>query len=269
MSLRRSPRTRKRRPRRGWRAMTGTRDRRGTRRVRLRGAPKAATPEECRQIAALYPHEEHFRSHIHMARHGFGKGEYRYFKYPLPDLLGGLAHRALSAARADRQRMERADGASRALSGRACRFSEGVPRCRADPADAAAAAICAGRLQLPAPGPLRRPRLPAAGRDPAVGAGQGFHRRRVRADRAAAAHAEPRRGGAAAPGRRRGLRRPQPAGARHQGQLPGQSAPWRQPPALRPAPHASASSFTTRNSRSRRRRAGCPLYRLAGALSGE
>jgi uncharacterized protein len=48
------------------------------------------TPKECRDIAALYPHEEHFRSHIHMAQHGFGKGEYRYFKYPLPDLLGGL-----------------------------------------------------------------------------------------------------------------------------------------------------------------------------------
>ena len=51
---------------------------------------KLLSPEECRQIAGLYPHEEHFRSHIHMARHGFGKGEYRYFKYPLPDLLGGL-----------------------------------------------------------------------------------------------------------------------------------------------------------------------------------
>ncbi|MFS8112633.1 2OG-Fe(II) oxygenase [Rhizobium jaguaris] len=48
------------------------------------------SPEECRAIADLYPQEEHFRSHIHMARHGFGKGEYRYFKYPLPDLLGGL-----------------------------------------------------------------------------------------------------------------------------------------------------------------------------------
>jgi uncharacterized protein len=51
---------------------------------------KLLTPEECERIAALYPHEEHFRSHVHMARHGFGKGEYRYFKYPLPDLLGGL-----------------------------------------------------------------------------------------------------------------------------------------------------------------------------------
>lgn len=48
------------------------------------------TPDECVEIAALYPREEHFRSHIHMARHGFGKGEYRYFKYPLPNLLSGL-----------------------------------------------------------------------------------------------------------------------------------------------------------------------------------
>jgi len=47
-------------------------------------------PDECRQVAALYPQEEHFRSHVHMARHGFGKGEYRYFKYPLPKLLSGL-----------------------------------------------------------------------------------------------------------------------------------------------------------------------------------
>jgi hypothetical protein len=47
-------------------------------------------PDECRQIAGLYPHEAHFRSHIHMARHGFGRGEYRYFSYPLPELIGGL-----------------------------------------------------------------------------------------------------------------------------------------------------------------------------------
>lgn len=51
---------------------------------------KLLSAEECRQISALYSQEQHFRSHIHMARHGFGKGEYRYFKYPLPDLLGGL-----------------------------------------------------------------------------------------------------------------------------------------------------------------------------------
>jgi uncharacterized protein len=51
---------------------------------------KLLTPEECQEIASLYPHEENFRSHVHMARHGFGKGEYRYFKYPLPDLISGL-----------------------------------------------------------------------------------------------------------------------------------------------------------------------------------
>ena len=52
--------------------------------------PNLLAPEECRSVAALYPVETHFRSHIVMARHGFGRGEYRYFKYPLPDLLGGI-----------------------------------------------------------------------------------------------------------------------------------------------------------------------------------
>jgi len=51
---------------------------------------KLLSPDECHRIAGLYSQEERFRSHVHMARHGFGKGEYRYFKYPLPELLGGL-----------------------------------------------------------------------------------------------------------------------------------------------------------------------------------
>src|SRR5262245_5958869 len=53
-------------------------------------AEKLLSPKECRQLAAMYAEEEHFRSHVHMARHGFGKGEYRYFKYPLPELLADL-----------------------------------------------------------------------------------------------------------------------------------------------------------------------------------
>src|ERR1700722_9801953 len=52
--------------------------------------PNLLTTTECRGIAALYPAEKHFRSHIHMARNGFGKGEYRYFKYPLPTPIGEL-----------------------------------------------------------------------------------------------------------------------------------------------------------------------------------
>ena len=52
--------------------------------------PTLLSSEECRTIAALYADESHFRSHVVMARHGFGKGEYRYFTYPLPELLGDL-----------------------------------------------------------------------------------------------------------------------------------------------------------------------------------
>ncbi|MGH6761156.1 MAG: 2OG-Fe(II) oxygenase [Phyllobacterium sp.] len=51
---------------------------------------KLLTPEECVEMASLYTHGEHFRSHVIMARHGFGKGEYRYFRYPLPDIVAGL-----------------------------------------------------------------------------------------------------------------------------------------------------------------------------------
>jgi uncharacterized protein len=52
--------------------------------------PKLLTPSESEDIAALYAQEKHFRSHIHMARHGFGRGEYRYFKYPLPTRIAEL-----------------------------------------------------------------------------------------------------------------------------------------------------------------------------------
>jgi uncharacterized protein len=48
------------------------------------------TTEECGSLAALYPTEEPFRSRIVMARHGFGRGEYKYFAYPLPELVGEL-----------------------------------------------------------------------------------------------------------------------------------------------------------------------------------
>jgi uncharacterized protein len=48
------------------------------------------TPEECGGLAALYGREDGFRSRVVMARHGFGRGEYRYFANPLPALVGGL-----------------------------------------------------------------------------------------------------------------------------------------------------------------------------------
>jgi hypothetical protein len=46
--------------------------------------------EECRAIAGLYEGGGNFRSHVVMARHGFGRGEYKYFAYPLPDIIADL-----------------------------------------------------------------------------------------------------------------------------------------------------------------------------------
>jgi len=45
------------------------------------------SPRECDSLVAIYDANERFRSRIDMARHGFGSGEYKYFSYPLPDLV--------------------------------------------------------------------------------------------------------------------------------------------------------------------------------------
>ena len=47
-------------------------------------------PDECAALAAMYPDDSRFRSRIVMGRHGFGRGEYKYFSYPLPDLIAEL-----------------------------------------------------------------------------------------------------------------------------------------------------------------------------------
>ncbi|MHB1222712.1 MAG: 2OG-Fe(II) oxygenase [Gemmatimonadaceae bacterium] len=46
--------------------------------------------DECRALAGLYDGGGLFRKHIVMARHGFGRGEYKYFAYPLPDVITEL-----------------------------------------------------------------------------------------------------------------------------------------------------------------------------------
>jgi uncharacterized protein len=53
-------------------------------------APRLLTAEDCRALAALYVDDARFRSRIVMASHGFGRGEYKYFADPLPELIVAL-----------------------------------------------------------------------------------------------------------------------------------------------------------------------------------
>ena len=71
-----------------WQAVTADLDAQGW--ARLEGLLEPAT---CDAAAALYDREEGFRSHVMMARHGYGRGEYRYFSYPLPPLVAALRTR--------------------------------------------------------------------------------------------------------------------------------------------------------------------------------
>jgi hypothetical protein len=48
------------------------------------------TADECAELAGLYDSESHFRSTVVMSRHGFGRGEYKYFDHPLPRIITAL-----------------------------------------------------------------------------------------------------------------------------------------------------------------------------------
>src|SRR5581483_1014232 len=50
------------------------------------------TPTECQELINGFDDSNTFRSHVVMARHGFGRGEYKYYKYPLPKSIASLRH---------------------------------------------------------------------------------------------------------------------------------------------------------------------------------
>jgi len=54
--------------------------------------PRLLTAAQCEELAGMYGRAYGYRARIVMARHGFGKGEYKYFAYPLPPLLNELRH---------------------------------------------------------------------------------------------------------------------------------------------------------------------------------
>ena len=56
--------------------------------------PGLLAREHCEALTRLYDQPAHFRSTVDMARHGFGRGQYRYFAYPLPTVIQALRSRA-------------------------------------------------------------------------------------------------------------------------------------------------------------------------------
>jgi len=68
-----------------WDALVNTVDGRGNGVIE-----RLLAPDECVALAALYTDEGVFRSRVVMARHGFGRGEYKYFRYPLPPRVSAL-----------------------------------------------------------------------------------------------------------------------------------------------------------------------------------
>src|SRR5215218_9305634 len=69
----------------GWAAVRAALDERGH--AVLPGVLDAG---ECRGLAALYDDDAAFRSRVVMARHNFGRGEYKYLRYPLPPVVAAL-----------------------------------------------------------------------------------------------------------------------------------------------------------------------------------
>ncbi len=59
--------------------------------------PSLLVPGACEAMADLYDHPAAFRSRVVMGRHGFGRGEYQYFRYPLPEPLATLRASLYSA----------------------------------------------------------------------------------------------------------------------------------------------------------------------------
>jgi hypothetical protein len=68
-----------------WEAVAAELDARGCATI-----PQLLAPAACASLAAIYDDDARFRSRVVMARHGFGRGEYKYFAYPLPALVDTL-----------------------------------------------------------------------------------------------------------------------------------------------------------------------------------
>ena len=218
-----------------------------TRRRRSSNATGAAvlerllTPKECRALAALYDSDAQVPQPRRDGAARLRAGRVQVF-LPIrcPTLVAELAHGALSASRADRQSLERARWASTSRyprrrtpsSSRAAtrRGRRGRRRCCCS-TDRATTTACIRISTASIVFPLQVAILLSR-------AGRGFHRRRVRADRAAAAHAVAAPRWSRCARRRGGVRGASSAGAGHARDVPREPAPRREPLALGSPPYA-------------------------------
>ncbi|KAG0776301.1 hypothetical protein G6F22_012668 [Rhizopus arrhizus] len=126
-------------------------------------APGLLTPAQCAALAAGYAAPDGYRSRIVMARHGFGRGEYKYFSYPLPPLLQQLRTALYPQLVPIANRWNRQLGINVQYPADHAAF---LQRCHD-----------AGQRR-----PVRRTRVPAAGGGAAVAPRPGLHGRRIRDD---------------------------------------------------------------------------------------
>ncbi len=88
------------------------------------------SPAECASLADTYVLDEPFRSRVVMARHGFGRGEYKYFAYPLPETVAALRTALYPPLAAIANRWNEAMGIAVRYPGESRRLPQALPRRR-------------------------------------------------------------------------------------------------------------------------------------------
>ena len=122
--------------------------------------PGLLDAKACAKLKAGYDDERLFRSRIVMARHGFGRGEYKYFGYPLPDPVAALRTQLYPHLAPIANRWEEALGSERRFPPTHAAF---LKRCHAAGQERPTPLLLRygdRRLQLPAPGSIRREVFP-------------------------------------------------------------------------------------------------------------